>query len=309
MKALEQYRPGLTQKCLWLFILTVISPDIFAQDFSEKINKELSFEKKSEHNTLIIANLNGNVSVSAYDGDQILVEITKTIHGKTQERLETGKKEIQPGFIDLADTIVIYTVSPCHRFEQSSNKNNNWQRDTKWGYTWCQNSNDQCRENYTYKMDFSVKVPVSCNVVLSTVNNGDIVVKDVAGVVKTNNVNGSIQLSNLSREAEAHTINGDVDIDYNHNPTKGCRFYSLNGDINARFQKGLAANVSFESFQGNFYSNIEQIEKLPADVVTNNVVQGVRYKVNNGRYKVGAGGALLDFETFNGDLYLKEKSN
>lgn len=307
MKALEQYRLNRVQTYLWLFI--VISPTAVAQNFNEKINKELFFEKKGEHNTLIIANLNGNVSVSAYEGDKILVDISKSIQGKTPERLEAGKKEIQPGFIDLADTIVIYTISPCHRFEKSSNKNQNWQRDVNWGYAWCQNSNDQCHESYTYTVDFTVKVPASCNLVLSTINNGNVVVKDVAGVVKTNNINGSIQLSNLSREAEAHTINGDVDIDYGHNPTKACRFYSLNGDINALFQKGLAANVSFESFQGDFYSNIERIEKLPADVVTNEGAQGVRFKVNNNRYRVGAGGALLDFETFNGNLYLKEKNN
>ena len=36
----------------------------------------------------------------------------------------------------------------------------------------------------------------------------------------------------------------------------------------------------------------------------------VKYKVNGNRFKIGSGGAtFLDFETFNGNVYLKEKTN
>jgi DUF4097 and DUF4098 domain-containing protein YvlB len=156
-------------------------------------------------------------------------------------------------------------------------------------------------------MDFTLKVPFAMNVVVSTVNDGNIVIQQVGGAVQANNVNGSIKLANLTRETHASTINGDVDIEYDKNPGKECRFYSLNGDINAFFQKGLAANLSFESFNGEFYTNIDKIEHLPASVESSKKGEGIKYKVNGNRYKVGTGGALLDFETFNGNVYLKEK--
>ncbi len=63
--------------------------------------------------------------------------------------------------------------------------------------------------------------------------------------MNANNVNGSIKLQQLERESRAVTINGDVDVDYTANPKSDCRFYSLNGDINAWFQKGLAARLTF----------------------------------------------------------------
>ena len=91
------------------------------------------------------------------------------------------------------------------------------------------------------------------------------------------------------------------------NPQKDCRFYSLNGDINAWFQKGLSASMSFESFNGSFYTNIDNLEALPVQVEKKNVDEGVKYKVNGNRYKIGSGGAYLDFETFNGNVYLKER--
>ncbi|MEO7989139.1 MAG: hypothetical protein ABI663_06325, partial [Chryseolinea sp.] len=70
-----------------------------AQSFTEKITKELTFEKKSIDNALQIANINGNIKVVGYAGDKILLTVEKTINAKTQERLERGKKEIQLGII------------------------------------------------------------------------------------------------------------------------------------------------------------------------------------------------------------------
>ncbi|MBT1712579.1 hypothetical protein KK062_30370, partial [Fulvivirgaceae bacterium PWU5] len=75
-------------------------------------------------------------------------------------------------------------------------------------------------------MDFTLKVPAGIHVMVSTINEGDITVENVKGVVDANNINGSIKLSDLVREAEASTINGDVDIEYDKNPVKDCRFYT-----------------------------------------------------------------------------------
>jgi DUF4097 and DUF4098 domain-containing protein YvlB len=177
-----------------------------------------------------------------------------------------------------------------------------------WGYNWEENCN-KCYEEFDYAMDFTIQVPFSCHLEVSTVNDGNIVVENTKGIVVANNVNGSIKLQQLEREAKASTINGDVDIEYAANPKSDCRFYSLNGDINAWFQKGLAAKLSFESFNGSFYTNIDKIEQLPAKLEQNNNGNGMKFKVNGNFYQVGTGGMLLDFETFNGNVYLKERTN
>jgi DUF4097 and DUF4098 domain-containing protein YvlB len=132
-------------------------------------------------------------------------------------------------------------------------------------------------------------------------------VENLKGGIVANNVNGSIKLSNISREASASTINGNVDITYTRNPEKPCRFYTLNGDINAWFQKGLSANMSFESFNGELFTNVPQLESLPVVVEKKDTSKGTKFKVNGNRFKVGNGGVVLDFETFNGDVYVKEK--
>jgi hypothetical protein len=292
---------------------------VCAQQFNEKIVKEYTFEKKSADNTVMIANINGHVNVVGYDGDKVMLEVNRSLTAKTDARLEKAKQEIQLGVVDLADTLIFYVQDGgCNQFGRNvrRNKHNEWDK-RGWGYNWCcnQNGNGNCnngcnKESYDYRMDFTLKVPAGVHLNVSTINNGNIAVENIRGVVDANNINGSIKLSNLVREAEATTINGDVDIDYTSNPVKDCRFYSLNGDINALFRKGLAASLSFESFNGSFYTNISSIESLPTQVEKSNKGKGIAYKVNASRYKIGNGGAAyLDFETFNGNVYLKEKSN
>ncbi|MBT1705663.1 hypothetical protein [Chryseosolibacter indicus] len=286
--------------------LMVLKSASIAQTHTEKINRELSFEKQSAANAIVIANINGSIKVEGYDGQKVLVEVIKSVSAKTEARLEKGKQQLQLGVIDRADTLVLYVEDGCNSFGKANRRGNGEWKQGGWGYNWdCNKGN--CKTEYDYKMDFVIKVPATINVFASTINEGNISVAKVSGTVKANNINGSIALANLVKEAEASTINGDVDIDYEKNPSNDCRFYSLNGDINALFNKGLAANLSFESFNGEFYTNVDKIEALPAKVEKTGNGDGIKYKVNGNRYKVGNGGVFLDFETFNGNVYLKEK--
>lgn len=279
-----------------------------AQEFSDKITKEFVFEKKSPDNALIVANINGSIKVEGYEGDRIMVEVNRYVNGKTDARLQAGKDEVQLGVIDRADTIILYVKEGCHRFERktSRSRKDGWVRGG-WGYNWDERNGD-CNDErpYDYRMDFTVKVPKNVHLLLNTINEGDITVKNVNASVDAKNINGSIRLTNLVREADVSTINGDVDIEYDANPPKNCRFYTLNGDINALFPKTLAANMTFESFNGEFYTNIENLEPLPIAVTKSAKGEGIKYKVSGNRYQIGKGGdALLDFETFNGNVYLK----
>ncbi|MBK5278128.1 MAG: DUF4097 family beta strand repeat protein [Bacteroidia bacterium] len=283
----------------------------WGQSFTDKITKEVSFEKKGIQNALMIANINGDVNVAGYEGDKVIVEVTRTITAKTQERLERGKKELLLGSIDRADTLIYYVEGTCNNFGKLQSKKRNWGAQGGWGYNWSESEGrgNKCNPPYDYTLDFTIKVPTSVNLILSTINNGDVTVENVKGALTVQNVNGSIKLTKISREATATTVNGDVDVEYLSNPSKDCRFYSLNGDINAWFQKGLAANMSFESFNGDFYTNVDNLESLPVTVKKEERENGTKYKVKGNLFKIGDGGVFLDFETFNGDVYLKERVN
>jgi DUF4097 and DUF4098 domain-containing protein YvlB len=278
-----------------------------AQTFTDKINKELTFEKKG-NNTLMVFNINGDVKVEGYAGDKIIVEVNRKITGKTEARLQQGKDEIQLGVLDRADTIILY-VKGCNEFGRVADKRDGrHNRRNGWGYNWndCRNRGGNCEKQYDYKMDFTIKVPAGISLAASTINDGDVEVTSVSGYLLADNINGNVRLKNISGATNASTINGDVDLDYSGNPSSDSRYYTLNGDINANFRKGLAAQLTFKSFNGEFYSSIQDISPMAVVVEKYEKGDGIHYKVNGNRYKVRQGGPLLDFETFNGDVYLKE---
>ena len=283
-----------------LLITTMPLVRITAQSFTDKIVKELVFEKQSPSNALIVANINGSVKVEGYNGSKILIEVERTVRAKTSTRLEQGKVEVQLFHINRIDSLIVYASNGCNKFNYRKNKN---QRG--WSYYWdCDAGN--CDPPYDYVMNFSIKVPFGINVEVSTVNEGNVSIENVQGAVKANNVNGSIRLTALKGATKAHTINGNVDLDYASNPVEDCKYYTLNGDINAWFKRGLAATMSFKSFNGEFFTNVDNLESLPATLEKEQGSGGVKYKVNNSRYKISTGGANLDFETFNGNVILKE---
>ena len=295
-------------------LVMVMAMPVWGQMSSEKISRELQFERKGANNTIMIFNINGSVKVEGYNGDKVMIEVEKRITAKSEERLAEGKAEIQLGVLDRADTLLVFVKGVCSEFgKQSTNKKGrNWQGKFRgWGYNWndWRGSQNDCEKKYDYAMYFTIKVPSGVSVFASTVNGGDVEVSSVSGYVLADNVNGSIRLKNISGATSACTINGSVDLDYSGNPAGDSKYYTLNGDINANFQKGLAAQLTFRSFNGEFYSSVDDITPMAVRVEKYEKGEGIHYKVNGNRYKVRQGGPLLDFETFNGDVYLKEKEN
>ncbi|HWA33149.1 MAG TPA: hypothetical protein VG737_03415 [Cyclobacteriaceae bacterium] len=293
-------------------LFTVLTAGICAaQTFTETIKEERSFEKKAPNNAVMIFNINGDVSVEGYNGDKIIIEVEKRIKGKTEARLQQGKEEIQLGIVDRADTLILYVKGVCNEFGRNVNtrRSGNRRKSNGWGYNWNDCNGRDCEKGYDYTMNFKVKVPASANTYASTVNDGDIDVININGYLTVDNINGSISLKDISGGTNASSINGNVDLVYSGNPPADSRYYALNGDINATFRKGLAAQLTFKSFNGEFYSSVEEITPMAVSVEKYEKGEGIHYRVNGNKYKVRQGGPLLDFETFNGDVILKEKTN
>jgi hypothetical protein len=80
----------------------------------------------------MIANINGDITVTSYPGTAIMVEVTKTIKAKTNERLEKGKKEIQLGVLNEVDTLILFCGGNVqHLFKTGKEKLGQWGLDAK----------------------------------------------------------------------------------------------------------------------------------------------------------------------------------
>jgi hypothetical protein len=241
-----------------------------------------------------IYNLFGSVKVEGYAGNKVLIEVDQTISADDQQTLEQGKKEFKLEFEQKADSILAYIWQP-------------W--DTRphqhYGYR-----NDRHNIEYRVKLEFVVKVPFNVELAASTVNEGHIAIKNVYGSLKINNVNGPIEIVNAKGTTTAHTVNGGVTVNYLSVPPEASSYYTINGELKITYPANLAADVTFKSMNGEFYTDFQNVEVMPSKVTKSESKNGngTTYKLSkNSDIRFGAGGKLFKFETLNGNVYIKKQ--
>jgi len=262
---------------------------LVAQEKEEVIKKAVSFENTSNP-TLWIDNISGGVEVAAYNGTNVILEITKHIKADTDEELAAAWKKLNPAIITGSDTVEVYVEGVC---DCDSRKGHYWR---------------ECDNDYNFNFDFKVRIPTHTNLWISTINNGDITVTGVNGKLKINNINGGIKLEKVSGPTDVHTINGDVYVSYTQNPDGKSSYYTLNGKLTVYFLPDLSSDVNLKSFNGKFYTDFAIADVLPSQLVTTTEGErGMKYKLDEKTaVRIGKGGVLLDFETFNGDIYIRK---
>lgn len=264
------------------------------QESSEHIKKEFSVANAGA-SVLVIYNINGLIKVEGSGDDKVSFDVDKRITADDKQTLEKGKQEFRLVFEQKGDTIMAYIAEP---FDSRPTRNN-------------RRHNDDQRIRYDFTLDFTVKIPPAMNVNVSTVNRGDVSVKDVAGDLRVRNVNGAIALTNVRGATDVHTINGNVDANYLASPPDKSFYYTLNGNIRVSYPASLSAEMQFKTFQGEFYTDFPEAEILPVQVVKSKEQKSDKtvYKLNKTTaIRVGTGGRTLRFETFNGNVYIKKQS-
>lgn len=270
-------------------ILSCTNSPAQKQLFKEHITKE--FSVNSAATTLNVYNIDGFIKVEGYAGNKIILEIDKTISGKTDKIIEQGKSEFKLNFEQKNDEITAYISEP---YDSRPNINHH---------------NKDLHIEYNVQVNYTIKVPYSTNLKVSTINNGDVSVLDVKGEIKANNINGAITLKNISKAYDVHTINGNVDINYVTLPPDNAKYYTLNGDLTVTYPANLSADCSFKSFQGEFYTDFPEVAVMPSKIkkIVEKDGERTRHKLEKGsNIKIGNGGLKLHFETFNGNIYIKK---
>lgn len=259
--------------------------------FKEKIDKQLHFSVTGPDNSMAIVNICGSITVEGYDGNTVLMEVSKTITADTAHDLETGKEEVILKTVDRGHKIIVYPDSPYLIFDEE-----------KLRFAW---DNDHDKAPYKQCFEFFVKVPRDIALKLRTTNNGNIRVENMEGpLVRASNVNGGIELVNVSGRTDIDCLNGEVVVSYAENPKEGSRYHSLNGDIRVSYQEDLSANICFKSMNGKIFTDFGVAKQyLRADRTEDK---------GNARFKhgsitviqIGSGGIDFEFETLNGNVYI-----
>ncbi|MEQ6123395.1 DUF4097 family beta strand repeat-containing protein [Pseudotenacibaculum sp. MALMAid0570] len=271
----------------------------------ETIKKELQFNRSSPDNIVVIDNVYGSIDVEGYNGSTILVEVIKTVSADTKEDLAEGMKEIGVKSAKKDDAVYVYMNSPYTRFDIETG---NYEHH-EFNFSSRRSYKHRKKRMYRYRLDFKVKVPKNASIDVKAVNKGNITVKDVQGkLLIVHNINGSIDMDNVSGQTDVNALNKDINITYAKNPTKESWYKSLNGDINVKFKENLNASISYKTMNGGFYTNFDVEKRTPVFKKTKERKnRGTKYRINsNKHFKIGNGDVHLHFDQLNGDAIVKK---
>lgn len=244
---------------------------------SDKVTVPLT--DPSRPSTVKVSLLNGSITVSAYDGKDVVVEAKVRADGEAPARAG-GMKRIPMTATGLS-------------VEEENNQV------------------DIGAQSIQRTIDLTIQVPRRTSLRLKTVNDGDITVTGVEGEMDVDDVNGEVTLRNVSGNAVAHALNGRLLVTFDRtNPQKAMAFSSLNGDVDVTFPADLKANVSMSSDRGDVFSDFDiQLEaRAPIQTSTQGSRDGGRFKVNidkTVRGKINGGGQEIQFKNFNGNIYIR----
>ncbi len=272
---------------------------------TETIKKELKFTSTSSENILVVDNVYGSIEIEGYNGNTIQVEVTKVIQADTKEDLQKGKEEIGIKSAKKDDAVYVYLDSPYSHFDLETG---NFEH-REFSFNYRRNYKHRSKRMYKYTLDFKIKIPKNTSIDIKAVNNGNIKVTDVHGkLLIVHNINGAIDMINVSGKTDVNALNRDINITYTKNPTEESWYSSLNGDINVKFKDGLDAVISYKTMNGGFYTNFD-VEKTTPKLLTTKETKRKRtkYKVDSNRhFKIGNGTTHLHFDQLNGDAIVKK---
>ncbi|HYL99817.1 MAG TPA: DUF4097 family beta strand repeat-containing protein [Blastocatellia bacterium] len=173
-----------------------------------------------------ISNISGDVVVTGYDGDAIIV---------------TGTKEGEN-----LDVVTIEDRSTPNTVDVGVHYPNN-----------CRHCNAS--------VQFQVQVPRSMNYNLDRIRSvsGDIRVTGATGRLDASTVSGNVTVSDFAGPVSAKSVSGDVDAEITRLESSGdMTFNTVSGNVNVKVPQNLDAQVELASFSGSIDTNLPlQIEK------------------------------------------------
>jgi DUF4097 and DUF4098 domain-containing protein YvlB len=164
-----------------------------------------------------LANVNGDVNISAWDANQVKVDAVK--HARSADGLSGCKivVDAQP------DSIRIETKYPEHWF----------------------GSHDS-----PATVDYTIKVPRGARLDKISAVNGNMVITGVMGGVHGSAVNGNVQATEVGGPIDLSSVNSTVEATLATTASKDIRLHSVNGRVSLTVPSDTQAEVNAKTVNG-----------------------------------------------------------
>ena len=236
-------------------VLTLGLPaEAAAQKETETVNRTVPLPSRG---TLKLKNFSGNIHLTPASGNDVVI---KAVRVARREQLDHIKLEIDTS----GSTVTI-----------DANK-----RDTEW-----RDHNDNVVET-----TFDIQVPAAAMLDVYGFSS-DVDIRGITGDQKVETFSGDITVDGAKGAIETKTFSGRIDVNLTGagtSPSLSAETFS--GHIQARLSESAKGEVSFDSFSGEFNSDIPL------------TIRSVGRRRTSGTLPGGSGGSTLKFHTFSGDV-------
>jgi DUF4097 and DUF4098 domain-containing protein YvlB len=186
-----------------------------------------------------IQNQYGNVSITGWDRDDVLVEAVK--RSSDPRRLDDARIVVEP-----ADGALLIRTQYAGLDTQ-----------------------------HAAKVEYRISVPRYASLEDVKLGNGGLVISGVAGPVKASSVNGNIKAEKLEGRADLSTVNGQLEADFDRvGATHPITLSSVNGPIKLLLPCGTQASVVARNVSGGIDSEFGRPARVNGAQQLNVVHQG-----------------------------------
>ena len=240
--------------------------EILATDEIEKFEQTYPFSKTGN---VRVSNVNGSITVEAWDRDEIRLEATKIADSKEA----------------LAD-VEIRVDSTADSFSVEADYKNRW--------------NDKRNDNRPRKLEVEFRLSVPRTAVLNEIEtvNGSVTVSNFTNVTKISAVNGNVMATNIRGTANLSTVNGQVNADFDRvDGSSKINLSTVNGTVSLIVPSDVNATIRADSLNGNITNDFG----LP--------VRKGQYVGRDLYGRVGSGDAQIKLSSVNGRLSIGRKND
>jgi hypothetical protein len=161
-----------------------------------------------------IGNISGDISVTGYDGNAVVVTGTK-------EGRDSDKVEVED--LSTGNTVDVRVKYPKH-----------------------------C--NCEASINFKVQVPRSISYNFEGINSvsGEVEIQGVSGDIKAASVSGEVHVKDVSGSVNASSVSGSVEVEIDRLSGKDdMKFSSVSGSVNVKMPANLDADVEMSTMSGS----------------------------------------------------------
>lgn len=287
---------------LVLWALCLLTVEVAAQSsvITERVTEDVEMRIPSTELTrqtlFHFNNINGDLNVVGYDGNEILITGKKIITGKPNVRRSFDPEEfyLDRQFID--GHLFVFVRHPGLEIEIEDNelryrsiKHHDWEERVQ-----------------GFEFNLQMKVPHYLKSEISTINAGEVLVEGMSHGLEASNINGSVIIRNISGGViSAETVNGNIKAEFSENPVADVELHTVNGNIEVSALKSFSAFVTFKSLNGELYTDFDDKSFRSERSVKKDGMS--RFGMGSSEtIQFGNGGPNVLLRLLNGNAYIKK---